>query len=624
MKNRILLGLVASVVCAQVAAQGTVSYETMAKPLPAILNDVGAMLHKKIVCSKSMESDLLFIKVTDVDPDELLDKIRSAVGGRFVDEAAFLLLEPDPEFDSKFLKRRNALIDDWHAKWKESLQSTVRVSRADMDLSALAEFVTPDRLKSLGIEEYVWFARPRKYKTALLPSSVPDYHKLVTSTRYNYVGTGVSIQSTRNRISIRLIFEADDKRSYGVHSKYISMSVATEGQELFSSIRHFPDGTLGERLSLANTLRTSASYGRNSARLLSDLELFNPKYWGSEPLNAFAVPYLNSLITEFGQDIVAYLDDEAAIPNIVQSLYGSSFLSRNFIYQDGDWIVAQSKDPSGARKRRADRGGLADFLRRVERNGYVDFWSYVDYIRRPRTFSESVMRVESAALGLLPFVCMSSMQGVKDAGLYRSLMQDASTWPLLLSGESVPISSLSPQSRSALEQYVQSRVVFNVDVDTSVMFNGILQGRSERRKMDVLELGVGTRFPRDATIHVQVTRNNYLLGKNSERDYALSTRLSGLANAIAYSEAGLGNINRDSLHALNSFVPYDDVSMYIRLKVGKTGFDGPHIRYVDFNYGVNWRSIGELPQPMLEEFNKRLATARKSAKQQAKKGGGGK
>ncbi len=580
-----------------------VSYETLAKPLPDILEDVSRMVGKKVTCDRELASDRLCIFVTDVDPHDLLDRIVLAVGGKVTEDARTITVLPDGDFEKKILERRNAAIPRLHAAWTSELGQAVNVVNEKIDLHELADIVTADVLTALPTEGKVVFSRPLEAGARPIPVGVPDFYTRFQTNdlkRQPWSGMRVTLTSTRSYIQLSLAFLMKTGQLPSVYFRHFTPYFGKP--DSFFSKWVEPGGDVSRRRS--RFVFSSDSDGTVST---DGFDAFAGRPWGSEPLNAITAPVLVNAAKVERKNLVAFLDDEAIARKLPPPPALAYLLLDDFRLDEDGWVVGQVIDPRAARERRADRTRLSDIVARSKQRGYIEFWDYIQYRSSPGSANDGAMVLEAAAIGPFAFTTCPSARQIEFAAAFEPLHKSATLWNAVTSEQGVPAKSLPAPTRDYLgyyfktTQFIVGRLSSGIDVSNA------------GKTMSVAEAGLNKQIPPDAGVRIVVEDVDWLFGVNKERRYATMTPYVRYAFSVAQSEAGKGSAGTDAYAGLKEFVPCVQHEMWFELSVNGYVFRGPGIIYIEPVDGVVPRTIDKFPTPHKDRMDTALAEARKRA-----------
>ena len=190
----------------------TVDYETVAKPLPAVLEELTKLTVTKMRAAKDVSADLLVIRVDDVEIDALRAKIAEAVDGKWTVKSDHLLLERDA---SAVTRRREAEVKALaDALRKEFLENkNEKPAHTDVELNKLAREIDSPYVSGWLLSEALAKIDPSEL------ASIPLNTRVVYSSR-------------PNRMQKRLAgVEPLLQEALAMHNKFASIANNTEVDE---------------------------------------------------------------------------------------------------------------------------------------------------------------------------------------------------------------------------------------------------------------------------------------------------------------------------------------------------------------------------------------------------------
>jgi hypothetical protein len=569
-----------------------VSYETLAKPLPDILDDLVPMFGKRIVCDRTLAEDRLCISVTDVGPRDLLDRIVAAVAGTYTEDQAMITVLPSPSFEAEFLARRNEALRRQHAEWTAVLATPVKVRREDVDLHELADLLTADALTSLPIEGSVVFSRPNRPGDRAIPPAIPDFATRLSSTtrgNMNWSGMDLSVQVNRQYIEISLVLKTAEGTRFFAYSKTFSIE-STVPDSFFAHLVS-PDPTTLARLDSLDLLVRRHESLQLSLRGFAQ---FKDRPWGDEPLNAVAAPTLVATAKARNKDFVAFLDDNAIARVLPPDRFTAFFVIEAHRTESGDWAVAQALDPLATRERRVNRRSLSDLASRSKAAGYFEFWDTAKNHSQPGGASTGALTLEAAAIGPVALNTLPRTEDLDRGALLYPLWRDQRLWQRLLMPEGVLAADTPRQAQDAIVQVFRSG---RFSLAPNWKFAS--------------EIGLDRQIPPGASVRIAEKSFMTMIGLNREREYVSSTNPVHLAQSVARVEASKGREAEDVAAGLTEFVPFVFRRFELQIRLGDTWLtEGPQIQYFDPVDGTTPRPLEELPKEFTDAYNAALKAER--------------
>lgn len=87
--------LLLTIVCASLLSTQTVSYETLAKRIPLVLEELESKLSRKLSFDGAFKNEVVILRAEKVEPQVLLDKIAEVTVGKWESDRGTLILRPD-------------------------------------------------------------------------------------------------------------------------------------------------------------------------------------------------------------------------------------------------------------------------------------------------------------------------------------------------------------------------------------------------------------------------------------------------------------------------------------------------------------------------------------------------
>lgn len=87
--------MICSLLALVLIPSAVIDYETVAKPLPAVLADLTSLTGAEMRASKAVESDMLVIRVRGADISKLREKIAEAIAGKWTEKEGVFTIQRD-------------------------------------------------------------------------------------------------------------------------------------------------------------------------------------------------------------------------------------------------------------------------------------------------------------------------------------------------------------------------------------------------------------------------------------------------------------------------------------------------------------------------------------------------
>ena len=535
-----------------------VDYQTLAKPLPQVLEELSPLVGKKLVCDPAMAEDRIVVAVTAVDPRELVRRLAATVAGRVEEDDSLIRIAFDREYEARQNKAFEDKIGQLHEQWKKELERKVNFRGQELDISGLARFVTPQRLANLKPGTPVTFSSPSTYGTLPLPSNTLS------------VRVGADIESVRMVLSrgpreaeVLVVIRTTEANDYPVYDKRFALA-----RHAAIAYKEIP---LATELSAGINFITTWSYGvlGRGPIPMRGLEFFLNHVWRDEPLDALVSPVIFSAARAFDRDIVANVADDSIVPKFGTLISLDSFLNSHSVVSDDNWILIAPGSIRSAREDRINRVRMRGLRSSMRSTGELGA-DCIQYLREPRSLPRFGLVLEAAATNLAAFVVAASLPIDSKTRPYAELQSDRKLWDSLTQGREVPATELSRSARQAVEGLLSQQKQVNLTTARNWTSGSQHFTEAMNQFTTIQSLGLDKGLPPYASIRLVKTSTPGVIAVSRARGYFLACSVQEVARAVALSEAGQGDEGMHAIYRADEFIPINVRSYSLGLRLDET------------------------------------------------------